>query len=338
MKVPWGLKLEAISEALSAETDNPGGPLMTTSKTVAARWYKRTIGAYLERLSFAAARVLVAPPDLWPNKALGGGRGAYRGQGRRRRKTCRVEEDCLAILRGSSARKSANKPEPAPCLLLHATCRSTKMEALAEAHLALPVAQKNLLKYELMVPTDRLDRQTVARGFGDNRVREHFAEFLRDKEVAKSISGAQEFAGASLFSADALTKIDGRSKAESAADLCTYMIVFNSLSGESDQRLRETINKRGGRFAELPIMKQNLVEHTPWTTNTGLAQDVLALGIPTVQPLAVVKVQARSEESMIEALTDCGLKKFYPDIAESDKPAFPSPRFAVDVITKLDRD
>ncbi|KAJ6461147.1 hypothetical protein C8R47DRAFT_1080733 [Mycena vitilis] len=227
---------------------------------------------------------------------------------------------------------------------------AARMEALAEAHLALPVAQKNVLKYEVMVPNDRLDRYFQALG-ADKRppaalviieceTAEHFAEFLSDKEVAKLISGSQEFAGASLFSADAVTRIDGRSKAHSAAELCTYMIILNSPSRESDQRLYKTMNERGDRFVELPIMKQNLVEHTTWTPNTGLAQDVLALGISAAHPLAVVKVQARSEDLMIEALTDSDLKKFYADVAESDKPAYrdASPRFAVDAITKLDRD
>ncbi|KAJ7676825.1 hypothetical protein DFH06DRAFT_1169111 [Mycena polygramma] len=227
---------------------------------------------------------------------------------------------------------------------------AAKMEALADAHLALPVAQRNFLNYELMIPNNRLDYLWSSLGFPKSErvvlvkieceTSDHCAEFLRDEAVANSILGAQEFAGVSMLSADVVTRINAsKAKSTGEADLCTYIIVLRATSYEAGLQLYERVAKDSDKFVEIPFVKKNFTEHTMWVQNAALADEVSALGIQAAQPLLVLRVQAPSD-LMTEAFADVGFKQFFADLTASDSFKRSDPalgqRFAVDVITKLD--
>ncbi|KAJ6452380.1 hypothetical protein C8R47DRAFT_1169143 [Mycena vitilis] len=244
---------------------------------------------------------------------------------------------------------------------------AAKMEALADAHLALPVAQRNFLKYELMIPHNQLDHFWSSLGFPKSErvvlvkieceTSDHCAEFLRDETVANSILGAHEFAGVSMLSADVATRIDASGKSTEEADLCTYIIILKATSHKDGLQLYERVAKDSDRFVELPFVKKNFTEHTTvrtygltlslrhaiyqWTQNAALADEVSALGIQAAQPLLVLRVQAPSD-LMTEAFADIDFRQFFADMTASDgfKQSDPTlaQRFAVDVITKLDRE
>ncbi|KAJ7887894.1 hypothetical protein B0H14DRAFT_2694966, partial [Mycena olivaceomarginata] len=89
---------------------------------------------------------------------------------------------------------------------------SAKMEAQADFLLALPYdLLKSDCRWIQIIPNNKLDNYFKALGFPEQQRAEHCAQFLRDADAMKKISTAQEFAGASMFSVDVVTKIDAGS-------------------------------------------------------------------------------------------------------------------------------
>ncbi|KAJ7615223.1 hypothetical protein DFH06DRAFT_1145942 [Mycena polygramma] len=121
---------------------------------------------------------------------------------------------------------------------------AARIEALADARVALPVAQKTLLKYEIVAVALTMssiiaDDPEHWRGHPDPSRRrsesqpptifkcqtaEDFQVFLKDKKVAQSISAAaqdSQVAGPAMFSTDVVTRIDDDSKNKTTADVVT---------------------------------------------------------------------------------------------------------------------
>ncbi|KAJ6518222.1 hypothetical protein C8R47DRAFT_1086348 [Mycena vitilis] len=176
---------------------------------------------------------------------------------------------------------------------------TAKLEALADARLARPTAQKNLLKYDIMVPNDRLDLELNARGFQESQpiilVQKEFEtiddcrELLRDEAIAKSVSTAHEFIGASspvaISAADVVIRIDDSTKAQSNADMCMHVIVFEAAANESGQQLYERIKTDADRIVQLPIMQKHVAMHNMLIQNAALSNELSALGVPPAQPI-----------------------------------------------------
>ncbi|KAJ7366022.1 hypothetical protein DFH08DRAFT_948091 [Mycena albidolilacea] len=236
---------------------------------------------------------------------------------------------------------------------------AAKIEVLADYHLSLPVAQENFIKYDLITPSDRFDSHFKALGFPQSRpailvkveckVRfraktsyaypgssrqstEHFAQFLRDAEVVKSISGAPEFAGATMHSMDGTMRIDNGSTDGSGS----WISIVDCAPHLSRSQFSQKSADVADGITAVPIMQKNLVRHTMWVGNEALDIDVQALGLPPAASFMIAMLEA-DLDPMIQALKDNGLKQFFNKLPESSWTDEFSNRFAVDVVTKLDR-
>ncbi|KAJ7758767.1 hypothetical protein B0H14DRAFT_3511589 [Mycena olivaceomarginata] len=220
---------------------------------------------------------------------------------------------------------------------------AAKIDALADAQLALPVAQANLLKYELFIPNDRLDSHFKALGFPQPRPivfvkveaksAEHYAKFLNDTEIVKSISGAQEFVGASLLSAEETTRLD--STRSVADDISGTWIAILNLSQLSGTQLEYRPGSIADAISAVPIVQKNLIKHQMWLQNDALATNVQALGLTPANPVTIVMQQA-SLDAMIEILKDPKVKQQFAEV-QKILPGEQTNRFCVDVIVKLDK-
>jgi len=219
---------------------------------------------------------------------------------------------------------------------------SAKMEAQADSLLALPSAQKNLLKYDLMIPNNKLDSYLKALGFPEPQPvvlgkiecesAEHCAQFLRDTDAMKKISTAPEFAGASMFSADVVTKIDAGS-----ADGCDACIgIFKCPPQLSRTQFHEFVDKASNGLVALPTMQKNAVKQTMWIQNDTIEEDVQAMGIPAAETVAVFMIQAPFDPNMIEVWTDDGLRQHFSRVDKAATNEY-SNRFSVEIVNKLDR-
>ncbi|KAJ7260232.1 hypothetical protein C8J57DRAFT_485358 [Mycena rebaudengoi] len=219
---------------------------------------------------------------------------------------------------------------------------SAKLEAQADSLLALPSAQKNLLKYDLIIPNNKLDSYFKALGFPEPqpvvlekiefKSAEHCAQFLRDADAMKKISIAQEFAGASIFSVDVVTKIDAGS-----ADGCDACIgIFKCPPHLSRTQFLEFVDKASNGFVALPTIQKNAVKQIMWIQNDTIEKDVQAMDIPAAETVAVFVVQAPFDPNMIEVWTDDGLRQHFAKVDKAATNEY-SNRFSVDIVNKLDR-
>ncbi|KAJ7621687.1 hypothetical protein DFH06DRAFT_1305712 [Mycena polygramma] len=188
---------------------------------------------------------------------------------------------------------------------------AAKIEALADARLALPVAQKTLLKYEIMIPNIGVGTpiqvagapspsfQPVVLEVFECQTAEDFQVFLKDEKVAQSISTAaqdSQFAGPSIFSTDVVTRIDDDIKNKTTADVVTYVVILKCPSHESCAQFYERIEEEeSNRLVEVPFMKSNLLAHTTWMGNSTLADSVSAQGNPASLPVVVIRWQMSSD-------------------------------------------
>ncbi|KAJ7758768.1 hypothetical protein B0H14DRAFT_2975524 [Mycena olivaceomarginata] len=220
---------------------------------------------------------------------------------------------------------------------------AAKIDALGDMQLALPIAQANLLKYELIIPNDRLDSHFKALGFPqprpivfvkiETKSEEHYAKFLKDSEIVKSISGAQEFVGASMISADETTRIDNARSAEH--DISGTWIAITEAPQLTGAQLAEKASGISDGIAALPIVQKNLVRHKMWLQNDALAMDVQALGMAPANPVVVIMQQA-SLNATIEILNDPKAKQQFGEV-QKIFPGQQTNRFCVDVVVKLDK-
>jgi hypothetical protein len=122
----------------------------------------------------------------------------------------------------------------------------------------------------------------------------------------KKISTAPEFAGASMFSVDVITKIDTGSA--DGSDGCIG--IFKCPPHLSRTQFHEFVDKASSGFGALPTMQKNcvkqiMVRSSPhilhdmteikkhqWIQNDTIEKDVQAMGIPAAETVAVFMVQA----------------------------------------------
>ncbi|KAF7334702.1 hypothetical protein MVEN_02300900 [Mycena venus] len=219
---------------------------------------------------------------------------------------------------------------------------SAKIEAQADSLLALPSAKKNLLKYDLIIPNNKLDSYFKALGFPEPQPvvlekiecesAEHCAQFLRDADAMKKISTAQEFAGASMFSVDVVRKIDAGSAA--GCDACIG--IFKCPPHLSRTQFHEFVDKASNGFVALPTMQKNAVKQTMWIQNDTIEKDVQAMGILAAEIVAIFMVQAPFDPNMIEVWTDDGLRQHFAGVDKAATNEY-SNRFSADIVNKLNR-
>ncbi|KAJ7601940.1 hypothetical protein DFH06DRAFT_1488961 [Mycena polygramma] len=165
-------------------------------------------------------------------------------------------------------------------------------------------------------------------------------QFLKDEKVAQSISTAaqdSQVAGPPIFSTDVVTRIDDDSKNKTTADVVTYVVILKCPSHESGAQFYERIEDESNRLVEVPFMKSNLLTHTTLMGNSALAESVSVQGNSASQHVAIIRWQMSSER-FHEAFADSGVKEFSADLAESAFDSALSHRFAMDLLTKLDRE
>ncbi|KAJ6526800.1 hypothetical protein B0H19DRAFT_1084376 [Mycena capillaripes] len=236
---------------------------------------------------------------------------------------------------------------------------SAKIEAQAESLLALPSAQKNLLKYDLIIPNNKLDSYFKALGFPEPQpvvlekidcevqpthvvratalttVTTRAQNIVRkDTDAMKKISTAQEFASASMFSVDVITKIDAGSA--DGRDACIG--IFKCPPHLSRTQFHEFVDKASNGFAALPTMQKNIVKQTmiQWLQNDTIEKDVQAMGISAAETVAVFMVQAffyhhlSSAEQLLQVWTDDELRQHFARVDKAATNEY-SNRFSVNI-------
>ncbi|KAF8209016.1 hypothetical protein K438DRAFT_1960743 [Mycena galopus ATCC 62051] len=176
---------------------------------------------------------------------------------------------------------------------------AAKLEALADSMLALPVAQECFRKFELMIPNDRFDTYFKALGFPPARpmvivkaeyeTAEHCAQFFSDAKAIGLLSKAEEFVGASVFSADESTRIDIDRSTDGSGN---WIGIFKCPPDLSPSEHCKKAGDVADKIAALPIMQRNIVKHTMWFQNEDLSSGAQVLGMPPPDPMVILLLES----------------------------------------------
>ncbi|KAJ6498235.1 hypothetical protein DFH09DRAFT_1446916 [Mycena vulgaris] len=210
-----------------------------------------------------------------------------------------------------------------------------KVDALGDAIAALPVAQKNLLKLDIMSQNTQMDKwmQTVGLPVPAPTV------MLKDPALQKLFAESDNFGfrqGANAFAADIITKIDAPSKPAGINVICVYSCPPHLSAEQFGQKMEALMDK----ITALPIAHR-FSGYSLWLQNPAVETHLQELGYPKPEPLVVVRAEAENLDHMIEIFEHSEVARLLTEgiqhfgfHAESDNPA-ESCCFSADVATKI---
>ncbi|KAJ7155152.1 hypothetical protein C8R46DRAFT_1117094 [Mycena filopes] len=204
----------------------------------------------------------------------------------------------------------------------------SKVKALLESLMTIPVCKKNYVTLDLILETPFLNADIRALGFPEARphvislieseTADQFTEVFSDPEFAKACAQGEEEFGfcttASLFFVDGVAKLDR----PAGDDLTTLIGVFKLPAGLPLQEFSRKIEDRVDRFIALPICQKVLVKHSMFLPSDvsgnlqaadGLLKKLGLSGSPPT-PSAVVILKFESVNTASEFLADADIKKF----------------------------
>ncbi|KAJ7885812.1 hypothetical protein B0H13DRAFT_2343079 [Mycena leptocephala] len=198
----------------------------------------------------------------------------------------------------------------------------TKLEALLDEALQLPLVQQSLLKLELIFQDDVLDEVVKAFGFPPREPAvfikvhcetvDHLLAFLGDPEVRGLIEKGKEVGPPSssyVFAADVLAKHDNPAPRDGAAHLiCVYNVPphVSSRKLEHDQKFEEFIDN----YLAVPKVKKNVVRFEMWKHNTMLDDHIRALGYAEARPVFFHHAITENRDRALEMMEDPEAQQF----------------------------
>ncbi|KAJ7896581.1 hypothetical protein B0H13DRAFT_1885086 [Mycena leptocephala] len=209
----------------------------------------------------------------------------------------------------------------------------TKVEALADEALQLPLVQTNLLKLEISSTIPHhpdIVPLTVRQIFQENTLDEHFkafdvaprehvvlvevhCELVGDPEVRRLVEKGKEFgppSGSYVFAADVVPKYDNPAPRDSAAHVISVYNVpphVSSRKFEHDQKFEEFIDN----FLAAPKVKKNVVRLEMWKHNNMLDDHIRALGYAEAGPVYIHHAIIENWDSALEIMEDLEAQQFF---------------------------
>ncbi|KAJ7885816.1 hypothetical protein B0H13DRAFT_1889443 [Mycena leptocephala] len=185
----------------------------------------------------------------------------------------------------------------------------TKLEALLDEALQLPLVQTNLLKVEIIFQENTFDEHVKAFGFAP---REHVVfvkvhcELLGDPEVRRLVEKGKEFgppSGSYFFAADVVARFDNPAPRDGAVHLISPYNVpphVSSRKFEHDQKYEEFI----ANFLAVPKIKKNVVRLEMWKHNNMLDDHIRALGYAEAEPVFFHHAIIENWDNTLEIMED----------------------------------
>ncbi|KAJ7511905.1 hypothetical protein B0H11DRAFT_2183125 [Mycena galericulata] len=214
----------------------------------------------------------------------------------------------------------------------------TKMKGLASALLAVPIARKNYLRFDIVgsyllvafhisdvaqvLQNDVLDPFLRAQGWPEPppavvfivetevlhvslvpHTYEHLAQILSDPEYQRVVAGAAEFrfhTGACSFSATLLSKMDRSGPRDRNYIFWIYKVPRHVSTEEFQKQLEGFVDE----ILPLPACQKAILNHTIAVPNDTMDTHINALGLSAPQATFVVQLQGENWDRLIELLKD----------------------------------
>ncbi|KAF7367816.1 Zn(2)-C6 fungal-type domain-containing protein [Mycena sanguinolenta] len=190
-----------------------------------------------------------------------------------------------------------------------------KHSAWLDAVAQTPVAQRNMLKITMFIqdntltePLGRLDIPTASPTIVTHIVFEdveNFKEVARDPTFKSLVDQAKEFGyhkGASLFTADVVTKLDD---VESGPQERKHAIgIFKIPPGVPKDKFEQKVEAFVDGAMAMPIAREKLLHYTIWYQNSEVNTEVEGLGLPTAAPLVIAMAELETFNHAAEFVGD----------------------------------
>ncbi|KAJ6462466.1 hypothetical protein C8R45DRAFT_1026847 [Mycena sanguinolenta] len=222
-----------------------------------------------------------------------------------------------------------------------------KLTAIFDALIALPIAQKKFLKFDLIFRTGLGNEHLNALGLAETQpsvwVRSECAtmadylEILEDptyantmREAKNSLSG--DHSAVDLFVADVEARVDR----PTSKDRTLLVGAVQRPENLSPDAFRQTVANLADKMVSLPISQRILVKHSLWMPNSTIDTQVASLGFSAPKFGAVVMIETE-QDAMSEALTDSDTKQFVEDAKRALNIHVGSSVFIANVVNKINK-
>ncbi|KAJ7925450.1 hypothetical protein B0H13DRAFT_1863102 [Mycena leptocephala] len=183
----------------------------------------------------------------------------------------------------------------------------TKITSFVDRMLAVPIAQKNFLKFEIIYQNELLNQHIKAFDLPEAptsvwltvefETEAHCAEILTDPMFAKAFAEAEEFVScATGFVADVVTRIDRPTPKDRTHLMCAFQRPDHLSSDEYRKKFEVFVD----RLLALPISQKNFLKHSLWLPNDTLDANLRDLGFPPPEPVFVVMAETDNQDRLIE--------------------------------------
>ncbi|KAJ7860175.1 hypothetical protein B0H13DRAFT_2355706 [Mycena leptocephala] len=220
----------------------------------------------------------------------------------------------------------------------------TKITSFVDRMLAVPIAQKNFLKFEIIYQNELLNQHIKAFDLPEAptsvwltvefETEAHCAEILTDPMFAKAFAEAEEFVSrATGFVADVVTRIDRPTPKDRTHLMCAFQRPDHLSSDEYRKKFEVFVD----RLLALPISQKNFLKHSLWLPNDTLDANLRDLGFPPPEPVFVVMAETDNQDRLIEWLTHSDVRAFAVDARRELGVHVGLSIFSADVVTKINQ-
>ncbi|KAJ7199763.1 hypothetical protein GGX14DRAFT_572480 [Mycena pura] len=204
------------------------------------------------------------------------------------------------------------------------------VEAMYDSLVALPVSQRNYLKFDFVsvllyrsvqvrfrsmpqiFPNNGLSTHAKALGIGEpptcvwvrseSESVDNLSEMIADEEFKKILAMGKNPADSFAFSADVVTGVNVASTSPDAA--LRIMFLAKAPHGMAEEEFHTKFASLFYRFLELPACRKHLLKCSYWKQNTNIVDDLRTLNYRQVEPAIVVMSEVQTWNQITEASQD----------------------------------
>ncbi|KAJ7334015.1 hypothetical protein DFH08DRAFT_1019877 [Mycena albidolilacea] len=224
-----------------------------------------------------------------------------------------------------------------------------KCEALVESFLALPVAQQNFLKFDILFQNHEpeVKSYTTALGFPESPpcvclrcyyevntfTDANWAACLQDPDFINTMAAGRSWGfydGACIFSADSVTVLDSKVP----SDTNVVIGIFKSPAQQTASTFRQKLDTLIDTVLDL---KKPTVNVTMLVQNPNAEQNLQAAGYPSSQPATVVVSEWKTFDEIAKISNDIGAQNLIAQAMKAFDFQINSAVFSADVKNKFTR-
>ncbi|KAJ6464915.1 hypothetical protein C8R45DRAFT_1219822 [Mycena sanguinolenta] len=223
-----------------------------------------------------------------------------------------------------------------------------KVTTMVDKLVALPIAQKNYIKFEMMFQTGLVTEELGAHGVSDGPLSVWLV--TECATIAEYLEVSEDPAVTSVFQ-EGLNSIYGSSRPTVKASLGEVQMRVDRPTAGNRTRLacrlqqadnfsvdgyHKTVNASADRLVGLPIVQKNVIKHSMWVPHNAMDHLVSAFDVVVPDPNPIVMIETENQDSMIEILKDSDVKQFMDDSRREWDIHVNTSFFVANVVTKID--